>query len=220
MRSKTDETIDDAERRILEKAKKLFAAQGFYGTDRTKIRIAAHVSESTISTRFEDEELTPKEMILVQILETCWRNINHLIETLPTTTDLAKRQKEILSIILDTFESDKELSIIFVAASREVHKLGGRLMEGSIRKVVQAIESVFAKGQTEGVFRKHVSPKSMQRAFFGTVEEFLHSWVLRETRDYQTETSRQELERTIDSLLFGFSLSEESLKAELTTMSE
>lgn len=72
-------------------------------------------------------------------------------------------------------------------------------MEVEVRKVVETIESIFAKGQTEGIFRKDLLQKSIQRAFFGTVEEFLHSWVLNETIDYQTEVSRQELDKTIDS---------------------
>jgi len=60
-------------------------------------------------------------------------------------------------------------------------------MEGEVRKVVQTVESIFAQGQSQGIFKKNLSPKSMQRALLGTVEEFLHSWVLNETIGYQTE---------------------------------
>ncbi len=198
---------DPVRSRILRPAKRLFAEQGFYNTDRTKIRTAAHVSEATISTRFEDEELAPKEMILVEILENGWTSINQLIEGFTYIVDPMDTLRRILSVVLDVFAEDKQFKNLFVAHSREVHKFGRRLMEGEVRKTVEMVESIFAKGQEKGIFRKDLTAKSMQRAFFGTIEEFLHSWVLHETSEnYLTDTSRRELEKTIDSLLVGFSV--------------
>ena len=213
MADKVDGNRDEARIKTLQAAKRLFAQQGFYNTDRTEIRTTAHVGESTISTRFKDEELVAKEMILVEILERAWRRINRLIENLKETRDVRKRLKGVFSIILDTFEKDKELRIIFVAQSREVYKLGKRVMEGEVRKVIERLESIFVEGQSQGIFKKDLSPKSMQRACFGTIEEFLHSWVLNETIDYQTEVSREQLEKTIDSMVSGFSIKEEIPKS-------
>lgn len=193
--------------RILRSAKKLFAEQGFYNTNRTKIRTAAHVSEATISTRFEDEDLAPKEMILAEILENGWTRINQFIEEFTYIVDPMDTLRRILSVILDVFAEDKQFKTLFVAHSREIHKFGHRLMEGQVRKTVETVEAIFVEGQEKGVFRKDLTSKSMQRAFLGIIEEFLHSWVLQETSaNYPKDTSRRELEKTIDSLLVGFSV--------------
>lgn len=210
MANSTGKKEDKVVNKILQTAKKLFAEEGFHKTDRTKIRRLAHAGEVTISTRFDDEELVPKEMILVKILETEWRDINQLIENLDDTVDVMERLRRILSIVLDVFEKDRNLRIITIAHSRELYALGRRIMEGEARKVVTRVESIFFEGQNKGAFRKDLSSKSMQRAFFGVIEEFLHSWVLNETIGYQTEISRRELEKTIDSILLGFKVSEES----------
>ena len=191
--------------RILETAKKMFAEEGFHKTHRTKIRTAARVGEGTISTYFEDEELEPKETILIKILEKDWAKIDQSMDNLRVTSmDVINTLREILSIILDTFERDRDLRIIFIAHSRELYGFGKRLMVGPVRNIVEKVESIFKYGQNKGVFRKELTPKSMQRAFFGTIKEFLHSRVLSETTDYQTEISRQELEKTIDFILLGF----------------
>lgn len=198
---------DPVRSRILRAAKRLFAEQGFYNTDRTRIRTAAHVSESTISIRFEDEELAPKEVILVEILENGWASINQLIEGFTYIVDPVDTLRRTLSVILDVFAEDQQFKTLFVAHSREVHKFGQRLMEGEVRKTVERFESIFAEGQEKGIFRKDLTAKSMRRALFGIIEEFLHSWVLQETSEnYPTDTSRRELEKTIDSLLLGFSI--------------
>lgn len=206
MRNRANKKRKQPREEILQVAKTLFAKHGFYETDRTDIRVKAHVSEATISTCFKDNEkiLDPKEMILVEILERGWRNVNQLIKSLEETNDIIAMLREILSIILDTFEKDRELKVIFVAHSRELYELGKKLMGSEVRKLVLTIESIFNEGRDKGIFRKDLSPKSMQRAFFGTIEEFLHSWTLKDTAQYRTEASREQLEKTIDSMLFAF----------------
>lgn len=158
-----------------------------------------------ISICFKDKEkvLKPKEMILVELLERKWENINQSIERWKGTADVMEKLGGILSVILDAFEKDREFKIIFIAHSHELYKLGERLMEGQVRKLVQTIESIFAEGQERGIVRKELTPKSMQRIFFGTIEEFVHSWTLEETAGYETETFREQLEKAIDTILLA-----------------
>ena len=193
--------------KILRVAKRLFAKDGFYKTDRTTITTEAHVGGGEISIRFKDKEnvLKPKEMILVELLERKWENINQSIKT-RKTADVMKKLRGILWAILDAFEKDREFKIIFIAHSHELYKLGERLMQGQARKLVQTIESILAEGQEREIFTKELTPKSMQRIFFGVIEEFVHSHTLKETVGYvgyDRQNSPEQLKKTIDTMLFA-----------------
>lgn len=185
---------------IISAAEKIFARDGFHQARIRDIEQEAGVSEKKFYSFFTKDE------VLNLIFERTWGAINQSVEKcLKEKVDIIERLKRILSIILRFFEENRETKLVFIGASRELGELGRTLMMGEIRKLITVIESTFADGQKQGVFRKDLNAKSMQRAFFGTIEEFIHSSVLKETTSYRTEYTQEQLEKTIESMLEGFS---------------
>ena len=193
---------EDTQEKIISAAEKVFAQKGFYQAHIRDIEREAGVAEKKFYSFFSKDEA------LVFIFERISKNINQLVENSikenTGTVDTIEKLARILLVILKFFEENDNWKTIFIENSRQLRELGKTLMGGGVRKLVQTIESILTEGQERGIFRKDLTPKSMQRILLGSVEEFLHSWTLKETVKYKTETSRQQLEKAIDIILFAF----------------
>lgn len=164
---------------ILIAAKKTFAEGGYHGSSISKIAKEAGLADGTIYLYFKN-----KEDILIHLFKKC---IFHGL--IPQTEEAIKYCKdsrfmlyELIRSYFNFFGSDYELSRVIQIEFRQPNPNTKEITKEGVKRYIEFIEKIVEKGQKQNIFRNDVKPSSIHKLIFGTLDEFVTSWVLAENK--------------------------------------
>lgn len=164
----------DKRARILAAAADVFVKNGFHETHISHIARAAGVADGTIYLYFPS-----KEALLIALFED---NVSRFFEVLDREVELVADPRHkllrILHLQLGLLDRERGLAELLTVNLRQSSRAMRELVAPHFIAYLDRIEKVIADGQSQGQFRRDVSPRVAARAFFGALDGVTLTWAL------------------------------------------
>ena len=165
---------DDKRRRILQAAVKVFARKGYFASRVSEIARHADVADGTIYLYFRG-----KEDILVSLFdEVMSEHVERAREEMLAVEGAPARLRVLAEHHLRVLGSDRDLAVVFQVELRQSTKFMERFTASWLGRYFDLVGGVIEEGQREGTLRADVPRKLVTKAFFGTLDELVTSWVV------------------------------------------
>jgi TetR/AcrR family fatty acid metabolism transcriptional regulator len=165
---------DDKRRRILQAAVKVFARKGYFAARVSEIAARAGVADGTIYLYFGG-----KEDILVSLFdEVMSEHVTRARAEMEAVEDAPSRLRLLAEHHLRALGADRDLAVVFQVELRQSTKFMERFTATWLRRYFDLVTSVIEQGQREGTLRSDLPRKLVAKAFFGTLDELVTSWVI------------------------------------------
>jgi TetR/AcrR family fatty acid metabolism transcriptional regulator len=163
----------DKRRVILDAAVRVFARQGFHTCRVSDIADDAGVAYGLVYHYFSS-----KEEILDTLFLERW-DVMLVAIAQADATQQAPRQKlrAIAAFIIDSYRHDPELMKVIIVEVTRAANTFGRTHLAKIREAYGQIAAIVARAQSEGTFRKEITPEFAALAFYGSIEQVLSGWI-------------------------------------------
>jgi TetR/AcrR family fatty acid metabolism transcriptional regulator len=168
----------DKEHAILEAALKIMKQKGFH-----KARMSDIAREAGISYGLVYHYFTNKEDLFDAILKRWWQGLFQLLgEIIEGTYDVHTKLRDIITYLLDTYQSNPELVNIFITEiSRSTTNLTAPRLE-RFKEFMLLTEQVITEGQEREVLRRDFKARYLTYIFLGALETFVSAMVLVDQR--------------------------------------
>ncbi len=163
----------DKRRVILDAAVRVFARQGFHTCRVSDIADDAGVAYGLVYHYFSS-----KEQILDTLFLERW-DVMLVAIAQADATQQAPREKlrAIAAFIIDSYRHDPELMKVIIVEVTRAANTFGRTHLAKIREAYGQIAAIVARAQSEGTFRKEITPEFAALAFYGSIEQVLSGWI-------------------------------------------
>jgi TetR/AcrR family fatty acid metabolism transcriptional regulator len=170
---------DDKRQRILQAAVKVFARNGYFAARVSEIASRADVADGTIYLYFKG-----KEDILVSLFDEVMReHVTSARQDIQSVQGAPERLRVLAEHHLRALGGDRDLAVVFQVELRQSTKFMERFTASWLQDYFALVGEVIEQGRREGSLRADVPPKVLAKAFFGTLDEMVTSWIL-SRKDY------------------------------------
>ena len=170
---------DDKRQRILQAAARVFARKGYHGARVSEIARRAEVADGTIYLYFRD-----KEDILVSLFDEVMReHLRRAQEEIPTLEGTREKLLAMARGHLGLLGGNRDLAVVFQVELRHSTKFMERFTASWLQDYFALLSTIIEEGQGDGTLRSDLPLKLVSKAFFGSLDEMVTSWIL-SGRDY------------------------------------
>lgn len=164
---------------ILNAAKRIFAREGYHGSSIARIANEANLGDGTIYLYFKN-----KEDILINLFN------NSIHEGLVPQTEFVLNLYndprlmlyELVRSYFSFFGNDFEMAKVIQVEFRQPNENTHEITKKGVKRYFQLISKIIEKGQANEIFRCDVKSSSLKIMIFGTLDEFVTSWVHTESK--------------------------------------
>lgn len=160
---------------ILQAAKIVFASEGYHNSSVSRIAKEAGIGDGTVYLYFENKEDILRKLFHHTIY-------NHFVPLVKKQVEHIQDARiclyELIKTHFDFFENDYELAKVVQVESRQSNPSVKEAMKEGSHSYFRLIESIIIKGQNQRVFRQDISPRTIRKIIFGSLDEVVMSWVL------------------------------------------
>ena len=165
---------EDKRRRILQAAIKVFARKGYFAARVSELARRADVADGTIYLYFRG-----KEDILVSLFdEVMSEHVERARAEMAAVEGAPARLRVLAEHHLRVLGGDRDLAVVFQVELRQSTRFMERFTASWLARYFDLVASVIDQGQREGTLRADVPRKLVTKAFFGTLDELVTSWVI------------------------------------------
>lgn len=187
--------------RILQAAKRLFAAKGYENTSTVGIARLAGTSESQLMKHFGS-----KEGLLEAIFDQAWQKINPSIrqatQDLPSPLD---KLNALAGRVTTALEKDPELKQLLLLEGRRIRKEGHMiLMTQGFLEFVRLLDGVLREMRAAGQLRSDVHLQGFRSAFMGAWEGLMRDQLLARRAGYPARFSAKDATAILNAFLASF----------------
>ncbi len=163
----------DKRRMILDAAVVAFAKRGFHACRVSDIADEANVAYGLVYHYFRS-----KDEVLDTLFLDRWNVLLDAISEIDSQPiPIRDKLHAIAGFIVDSYRRDPDLmKVIIVEVTRAANSFG-RTHLGKIREAYALIADIVAKAQSDGAFRRVVTPEFAALAFYGAIEQVLTGWI-------------------------------------------
>ncbi|HXG87225.1 MAG TPA: TetR/AcrR family transcriptional regulator [Vicinamibacterales bacterium] len=186
--------------RLLQAAKRLFAANGYEYTSTSAIARDAGTSESQLMRYFGG-----KSGLLEALFDEAWHDLNGRVTRV---VDAAGSPREAITNLLQTITSvlarDPNLATLFLFEGRRVRGHGAQVrMSGGFIAFAEVARSLVRKGQAAREFDPRLDGAAVTSAIIGATEGMIRDRIIAKSGGSRGFADR-EIQRTLESMLAGF----------------
>ncbi|HLR08352.1 MAG TPA: TetR/AcrR family transcriptional regulator [Bacillota bacterium] len=163
---------------IIEAAVEVIAENGYHASQVAKIAKKAGVADGTIYLYFKN-----KEDILISVFE---QKMGQFIEQIANSIDKKQNASDRLyTLIKMHFQQLAEnhyLAIVTQLELRQSNKSLRLKINNVLKSYLTVIDKIVEEGIQEGVFRNDINPPLVRQMIFGTIDEIVTNWVMKEQK--------------------------------------
>jgi AcrR family transcriptional regulator len=155
--------------RLLETAKRLFAAQGVENTTTAQIARESGTSESQLMKYFQS-----KEGLLQAIFEAGWRKLGFVFMASSIASEPEERLRIIFELFLKALNDDPELRHLFLLEGRRIrHKSHDILLTEGYFHLIGEVEQLAAAVMAKNPNPPKIGARAVASALVGTIESMM-----------------------------------------------
>lgn len=163
---------------IIDAAVEVIAENGYHSSQVSKIAKKAGVADGTIYLYFKN-----KEDILVSLFQ---EKMGQFIEKIEQeTTSRQTAEEKLLTLVETHFEqlsNDHHLAIVTQLELRQSNKDLRLKINQVLKRYLNIIDQILEEGVEEGLFREGLDRRLVRQMIFGTMDETVTNWVMKEQR--------------------------------------
>ncbi|EZH66782.1 MULTISPECIES: TetR/AcrR family transcriptional regulator [Geomicrobium] len=181
---------------IIDAAVTVIAKHGYHHAQVSKIAKEAGVADGTIYLYFKN-----KEDILISLFRLKMGTFITTIEKrLETCFDAKEKLRFLVEMHLSQLAEQPDLAVVTQLELRQSARELRLKINDVLKGYVQVMENVIDEGKAEGIFQEQLDTKLARQMLFGTLDEIVTNWVMKEGK-FDLESLSQE---TYHMLLTGF----------------
>jgi TetR/AcrR family transcriptional regulator, fatty acid metabolism regulator protein len=165
-------------KQIIDAAVEVIAENGYHSSQVSKIAKKAGVADGTIYLYFKN-----KEDILVSLFQ---EKMGQFIEKIEQeTTSKQSAEQKLLTLIKTHFEqlaADHHLAIVTQLELRQSNKELRQKINFVLKRYLNVIDQIVEEGVEEELFRDGLDRRLVRQMIFGTMDETVTNWVMKEQR--------------------------------------
>lgn len=186
--------------RLLQAAKRLFAAHGYEQTATSAIARGAGTSESQLMRYFGG-----KAGLLEALFDEAWIDLNSRVHrVLQTATDYRSAVLGAIHAITGALGRDADLGTLFMFEGRRLRGDQSRVrLSNGFLAFSDTVRSLVRKAQTARLIDPALDPGAITSAVLGAAESMMRDRMLAKTAGRRA-FAEAEIRRTIDAMLSGF----------------
>lgn len=185
--------------RLLSAALSLVARQGFAQTSTAQVARQAGTSESQLIKHFGS-----KDGLLEALFDSLWNDLNHEIEGLTTSrSDPVNQLKAIVALVMTRLADNAEIRRLMLFEGRRIRTRGTAVSAGFVR-FVSHIDAQLSDIKKAGRLRVPLPAAAIRSCLIGAGEGLLRDRQLAEETNYPADYSREDVERTMETLFAAF----------------
>ncbi|QQK80989.1 TetR/AcrR family transcriptional regulator [Salicibibacter cibi] len=184
---------------IIDAAVTVIADHGYHAAQVSKIAKEAGVADGTIYLYFKN-----KEDILVSLFRTKMGGfISAIEERMATCPNAEEKLRQIVHMHFNQFSAQPHLSVVMQLEMRQSAR-DLRLQINEVLKVyVHLMEDVIKSGKEEGTFSQNLDEKLGRQMLFGTLDEMVTNWVMKERKYDLRDLSKPAFEMLLGAFKSG-----------------
>lgn len=172
---------------IIDAAVIVIAENGYHASQVSKIASKAGVADGTIYLYFKN-----KEDILVSVFE---EKMGQFIEKIVTSINQKQNASEKLLRLIEMhfhqLAEDHHLAIVTQLELRQSDAALRFKINHVLKPYLTVIDSIIQEGMKENVFRNDLNPRLVRQMVFGTMDETVTNWVMKEEKYDLIEQSKE-----------------------------
>jgi len=163
---------------IIEAAVKVIAENGFHGSQVSKIAREAGVADGTIYLYFKN-----KEDILVSVFEEKMGEfVNKIADAIKEKDNASDKLLKLIEMHFRQLSADYYLAIVTQLELRQSN-ISLRLQINHVLKpYLTIIDKIVQEGMEQGLFREGLNIPLVRQMIFGTLDEIVTNWVMKEQK--------------------------------------
>lgn len=165
-------------RKIIEAAVQVIAENGFHGSQVSKIAKAAGVADGTIYLYFKN-----KEDILVTVFQ---EKMGQFIEKIKEETERKTYADEKLYTLIEMhfsqLSNNSHLAIVTQLELRQSNYELRRQINQVLKPYLNIIDQIVQEGMEQKLFREQLMIPVVRQMIFGTLDEIVTNWVMKERK--------------------------------------
>ncbi|MBB6448296.1 TetR/AcrR family fatty acid metabolism transcriptional regulator [Geomicrobium halophilum] len=163
---------------IIDAAVRVIARHGYHHAQVSKIAKEAGVADGTIYLYFKN-----KEDILVSLFRMkMGAFISTIKERMSTCSNAQEKLQQIVEMHFRQFSDQPDLSVVMQLEMRQSARDLRIQINEVLKMYVHLMEDVLQTGKEEGVFHKDLDEKLGRQMLFGTLDEMVTNWVMKERK--------------------------------------
>ncbi|WP_018921668.1 TetR/AcrR family transcriptional regulator [Salsuginibacillus kocurii] len=163
---------------IINAAVSVIAQHGYHHAQVSKMAKEAGVADGTIYLYFKN-----KEDILISLFEMKMGNfIETIKQQLEAPISVEEKLKRLVNLHFSQLNENKELAVVTQLELRQSSsQLRGRINE-VLKDYLTLMEEIIIEGKRTGVFSNDVNEKLGRQMMFGTLDEVVTNWVMKDCK--------------------------------------
>ncbi|GLO66783.1 MULTISPECIES: TetR/AcrR family transcriptional regulator [Oceanobacillus] len=163
---------------IIEAAVKVIAENGYHGSQVSKIAREAGVADGTIYLYFKN-----KEDILVSVFEQkMGQFVDKIADAIEGKSNVPDKLLKLIEMHFSQLSADYHLAIVTQLELRQSN-LSLRLQINQVLKpYLTMIDHIVQEGVDQGEFREGLNIPLVRQMIFGTLDEIVTNWVMKEQK--------------------------------------
>ncbi|RLL47927.1 TetR/AcrR family transcriptional regulator [Oceanobacillus piezotolerans] len=163
---------------IIDAAVRVIAENGYHGSQVSKIAKAAGVADGTIYLYFKN-----KEDILVTVFqEKMGQFIERTIDEINNRKTAIDKLATLIEMHIKQLSSNHHLAIVTQLELRQSNYDLRIQINQVLKPYLTVIDNIIKEGMEEGGFREDLKVPLVRQMIFGTVDEMVTNWVMKECK--------------------------------------
>jgi AcrR family transcriptional regulator len=186
--------------RLLQSAKRLFAAQGYEQTATSAIAREAGTSESQLMRYFGG-----KVGLLEALFEEAWTDLNARVKGVTAAAGPARDTVvDVIQTIVSALARDPDLAVLLLFEGRRLRGDEPRVrMSRGFLAFAEVVRGLIRRAQSSGEIDGALDPNAVTSAILGAAEAMIRDRVLARVGGGRAY-SEKEIRRTMEAILAGF----------------
>ncbi|GAA0434820.1 MAG: TetR/AcrR family transcriptional regulator [Bacillota bacterium] len=165
-------------KQIIEAAVEVIAENGYHASQVSKIAKKAGVADGTIYLYFKN-----KEDILISVFEEkMGQFINQITVSIQDKQDANKKLLELIQMHFTQLAENPQLAVVTQLELRQSNPELRLEINKVLKPYLTVIDSIIEEGMKEGVFRNSLNIPLVRQMIFGTLDETVTNWVMKERK--------------------------------------
>ncbi|WP_272031859.1 TetR/AcrR family transcriptional regulator [Oceanobacillus kimchii] len=163
---------------IIEAAVKVIAENGYHGSQVSKIAREAGVADGTIYLYFKN-----KEDILVSVFEQkMGQFVDKIADAIEGKSNVPDKLLKLIEMHFSQLSADYHLAIVTQLELRQSNLSLRLQINQELKPYLTMIDHIVQEGVDQGEFREGLNIPLVRQMIFGTLDEIVTNWVMKEQK--------------------------------------
>lgn len=170
--------VGDKYEAIIDAAVKVIASNGYHHAKVSQIAKEAGVADGTIYLYFKNKE----DVLISMFTEKISRFAGNVRDSLARLERPEDQLRELIHMHFDFLSGDPNMAIVTQIELRQSDR-ASRIEIGKVVKTyLDMIDELIEKGIEQGVFRQEMDARLARKMIFGTLDEMVTAWVMKDMK--------------------------------------